>query len=126
MKEKFEKIDRGTLLKGSGAAALLSMLAAAKADANPKPSPTPTQCCEPGNDGLTYSTSRNFLAGRSGPFKIVHGILLMKSDPRGAAPKTPAGYKPAYYIPGASGSGHDANHSLNAMVNKDIYVFVKM
>lgn len=127
MKERFEKIDRGTLLKGSGAAALLTMLAGATAEAKPSPKPTatPPECCEPGNDGLRYSTTQSNFKTRP-PFKTVRGILLMKSAPGGAAPKAPAGYKPAYYIPGATGSGHDANHNVNNMTNKDIYVFVRL
>jgi len=121
VKEKFEKIDRGTLLKGSAAAAVLSMLAGTTAEAKNK-------CCEPGNFGFGYASNRSNFKARKGleNFKTVHGVWLKTGNPGAAVPAAPAGYKPAYFIPGATGAGYDSNNSMNSTTNKDTYVFVKL
>ena len=120
MTKSFKKIDRGTLLRGSGATALVSLLAAAAAEARATPAPGGTRCCDPGDYWFESGTKK-----KSKSFLTVKGVRLMGAKAGGPPPPTPTGWTPKYFVPAASGHGFNGHGVPNKVANVDIYIFVK-
>ncbi len=120
MNKTSKKIDRGTLLKGSGAAAFLAMLATATAEAKVK-------CCEPGDDGFGFKGGGKKAHKLPKNYTPASSVLIMKGQGN-SVPSAPPGYTQTFVITDATGFGHvlDGRNDLqNNMTGKDIYVFIK-
>ncbi len=119
--KSFKKIDRGTLLKGSGAAAFLAMLAMGEAASSTPPTPPPgKRCCDPGDYGFNSGNGKTAKG-----FVTIKGFRVIGATAGGPKPATPAGWTPKYFIPAANGFGQNGKHVLNDAKNVDIYVYTK-